>query len=212
MSDPSSPAPAGAQSPDPFASIYPSMKAAPEPATAPVDSGLARLYPSMARPDAPAAAPAPSTVPAAAGEAPAAIPEAYRDLALPEGYQLDEATFAGVANDFQKAGVTRQQAEALLGTHARLEQQRVARIDREIAAQDRAWAAENARSMQPGDRAAIQAVMRDAPAEVRKLLADLGIGSHPGMVKWIVALGRKLGGGQPADPWTSIYPSMRPRG
>jgi hypothetical protein len=206
---------------DPFASIYPSMsatpkldadalypsmpKSAPEPPKA-ADPALASLYPSMspakAPPPAPGAARAPTAVasapttapvPAAAGEAPAPIPAAYRDLALPEGYQLDAATFAGVASDFQRLNVSREQAQELLGVHARIERQREARIERELAQQDRQWREATERALQPADRATLRTIQATMPAEVRAILNSTGLGNHPGLVQWIAGLAR---GGQ----------------
>jgi hypothetical protein len=49
--------------------------------------------------------------------------------------------------------------------------------------------------------------MRGAPAEVREVLDASGLGNHPALVRWVIDVGRRLGG--VADPHAARYPSMR---
>jgi hypothetical protein len=227
------PAPAGDPAPNPvrvapaepdtgLASLYPTMKPTPAPAAPTLDPALAKLYPSMvkpaaeptaaatppstARPDASAAeAPAaPQAAAPAQDAAPAAIPEAYRDLAAPEGFQIDAKAFAPVAAELGKLGVTREQAEGLLAVHAKLE----AEADAAVAAENARWRQTAEAALRPGDRETIAAVMRDAPAEVKNLLQRTGLGNHPALVKWVADLGRRMNA-KPTGSFAGIYPSMR---
>lgn len=161
-----------------------------EPTVAPPDPALA-MYPSMQPPEAPAQPQAPVAAPPAPTVEPqltAALPETYADLAAPEGYSLNPEAFAPVAAELGKLGVSREQAEGLLGIHAKME----AQLDASVAAENQRWRQEAERALQPGDRQAIAVVMSTAPAEVKQLLGRTGLGNHPALVRWIAGLGRRM--------------------
>lgn len=182
------------EAPDPalvarFPSMFPdqpkAQAQAPQPA--PVDLGRA-LFPNS--PELHAPTPEPTAPAATEPQQPGAValPEAYADLTPPEGYQLDAAAFAPVAAELGKLGVSREQAEGLLGIHAKME----AQLDASLAAENARWRQEAERVLQPGDRQAIAVAMATAPAEVKQLLGRTGLGNHPALVRWIAALGRRL--------------------
>lgn len=154
------------------------FEAAPEAAPDPL---AARMFPHTPQPQ-------PQQQPAE-GAAPA-IPDAYRGLVPPDGYALDPAGFAPVAKELGRLGVSREQAQGLLGLHAKLEAQQ----DAAVAAENARWRQEAEKALQPGDREAIAAVMAGAPAEVRQLLGRTGLGNHPALVRWIAGIGRQVSG------------------
>jgi hypothetical protein len=182
--------------------MYPNTPAPAPPAPEARDPALDALYPSM-RPAEPPAAPAP-----AQDQAPPPVAE-YADLALPEGFALDQAAFAPVAQKMAEARFSKPQAEAAIALYA----ERQAEDAKAFAAERQSWRAEAERGFTPETRQAISTAMQDAPAEVHEILNASGLGDHPALVRWIADLGRRLGGiGKPAgNPHAALYPSMKGR-
>jgi hypothetical protein len=192
--------------------------AEPRAAETEADRALRRRYPTMFKDElAPAAATAeqPASAPGAAAAereaaapdtAPVGIPPEYQGLSVPEDFALDERAFGPVAAKMREVGFTREQAETALALHA----EQVQRSDAALVAEQRRWRAEGEKLLAtPEAKQALSAAMRSAPREVVDLLDRSGLGDHPGLVRWVLDLGRRLGGvAAPADP-RNRYPRTR---
>jgi hypothetical protein len=195
---------------------HPPATSAPAAATAD-DAEAARLrarYPTMAeagiRPTEADAAPATEgeptaqdPVPSSAAPAEATLPETYRDLAV-EGFDVDAAALATVAPDLQRLGVSREQAAGLVQVYAKLE----AETDRQIEATAAAWRAE-AQRLPQAELTAARGVLKDAPAELQRVIEASGVGNHAPTIQWLARL-RAGGTVRSADDrLADRYPSMR---
>jgi hypothetical protein len=167
------------------------------------DRALRGRYPSM-YPDAPApAAPAAegeAGTPAEAApgtelskpEAPAELPVAYRDLQAPEDLEINPTVFAAVAPDLQKLNLDRSQVEGLLKVYAGLQQ----REDAAVTAVQAAWRQEAA-ALPAATLADARSALKDAPAELLRMIEVSRIGDHPAVIAFFARL--RSGGAAPAD-------------
>jgi hypothetical protein len=145
--------------------------------------------------------------PVEAEPAPAVLPEAYRDLPAPEGLEVDTAALAAVAPDLQRLGVSRQQAEGLIGVLAKLE----AQTDQHLENTARAWRA-SAERLPPAELSAARTVLQGAPAELMRVIEVSRVGDHPAVIRFFARL--RSGGSVPADDPEAAklarrYPSMK---
>ncbi len=211
----------------------PTDMASPAPSpSGPSDTGLRAHYSNSPQmfaeqpPPAPATAPTPAPgagpvaeqtaqtepVAEAAVEPAAAVDiSAYADLALPEGFEVAPELMGRASQAFAKAGLSKAQAEAMVGIHADLAAEQERAIQSRMATVDAGWREEVARTVPVADLNAARQVVASAPADVKQLLNVTGLGNHPGLVRWIASLGRQLGGREtvPVDPFLRMYPSMR---
>jgi hypothetical protein len=196
-----------------LAALYPNTPAPKPPAPEPRDPVLEALYPSMypaAAKAEPPAVPAPAQVQdqtqaqTTAQQPAAELPEAYRDLAAPEGFAVDAAAFSSVAPELERLGVSREQAEGLLTVYAKLEAADTARLQ---AGAD-AWRREAA-AIPQGELQAARTALKGAPTELVRVLNGSRLGDHPATIRWLAGLTRTAGPA-PVD-LAALYPTMKGR-
>ena len=166
------------------------------------DQALRARYPTMfeadvrpTEPDPAPAAEAATPAEVASGtqpEAPAEVPEPYRDLAPPEGLEVDTTALAAVAPDLQRLGVTREQATGLVAVLAKLE----AQADAAVTAAQTAWRQEAA-ALPAATLADARSALKGAPPELLRVIEASRIGDHPAVIAWFARL--RGGGGTPVD-------------
>ena len=147
----------------------------------------------QAAPAAAAEAASPAEVaPGTQPEAPAELPEAYRDLTPPEGLEVDTAALATVAPDLQRLGVTREQASGLVAVLAKLE----AQADAAVTAAQTAWRQEAA-ALPAATLADARSALKGAPPELLRVIEASRIGDHPAVIAFFARL--RSGSGAPVD-------------
>lgn len=198
------------------------LSAQPDPApdtTPQVDPGAP---PPTEPPAEPPAEPGPETDPAEGDEPKEdqGAPEDYGAFTLPEGTAVDQAALDAALPAFKDAKLTKAQAQTVVETYAKIQQQQA----EAQAAQVKAWAKAVTTDQEIGgakwaENRAVIARARDAFAtpELVQLMESTGLGSHPEIIKLFVKVGKAISddghviGGNPGpDPRSaeSFYARM----
>lgn len=137
------------------------------------------------------------------------VPEAYADFSLPEGVSLDAKFLEKMTESFKGAGLTQEQAQAIISSQAEFvkagEEASVAAFNQLV----KGWVTEAKNDKEIGGekfdenvQAARGALEKFGTPELKKLLNDYGIGSHPELIRAFTRIGKLLkedqpGGGAP---------------
>lgn len=208
------------------------------PATTPVSGAEPATSPAPAveQPNTPPAA-APQQAPEApeAPEAPkpdaSAVPEKYEFKGLPEGYTLDEAQLGEWSGVFKELGLTQEQAQKLVEMDAKRfttanspEAQQAAALAQRNQ-QVSQWEASIKQDPDLGGakfdstvELSQKAMASFGTPQLKEMLAESGLGSHPEVVRFFHSVGKELSEGQlhrttteqPSDQsWAKrMYPGM----
>lgn len=141
-----------------------------------------------------------------ADEGPKGAPEKYTDFKLPEGFEMSEAgkpilekfsTFAREAN------LTQDQAQKFMDLYAEVEQTRAKSSKDTFEAMNAEWRKQTETDKEFGGEKlkenlgfaakAIEAFAGKTSAEFKDALNVTGIGNHPAMVRFLIAVGKAVG-------------------
>jgi hypothetical protein len=192
--------------------------AAPDPSPARTDPPAVdpKADPSAATPEAPAeadpaakpdASPDVKAEPAKA-EAPV-VPEKYdfAKVELPKGIALDQPLIDAVSPVFKELGISQQNAEKLVKAHA----EHLAATETKREADFKSWMATTVKGYQDSLKkewggsydanlaVAQRGIARLADAEMKQLLDDTGLGSHPKFVKAFYEVGKMVSEDKPPN-------------
>ena len=187
--------------------------AAPAPAATPAPAAAA---PAPAEPAKPAASPEPRKTilggapksgepakPAAAAAAPEGAPEKYADFKLPEGVTADPKLMEAFSATAKELGLSQEKAQKFVDLQA---QNVKAEIDARLTAfntQIETWEKETrAHFGANADKEfanAARAVEQIGTPELRTLLNESGLGSHPELVKFFAKVGKDFTEDQPVE-------------
>lgn len=128
-------------------------------------------------------------------------------MKLPDGVQLDTALLDAVTPVFKELGISQENASKLVDAHAK----HIAAVETKREADFKAWMATTVTNYQAelkkewgasydGNLVIAQrGLARLADAEMKKLLDDTGLGSHPKFVKAFYEVGRMVSEDKPPN-------------
>lgn len=165
-----------------------------EPAPSPAAAPAAAPEPDAATP--------PASEPAAEPSAPA-VPEKYEFANLPEGYQLDAAATEQWSGVFKELGLTQEQAQKLVEMDATRQNQGQAAAEEQRVKTVTEWetALRNDKDFggakfEENVGIAQKALADFGTPELKQMLVDSGLGSHPEIVRFFHNVGKELGEGK----------------
>lgn len=180
------------------------------PATTPVSGAepATSQAPTTAQPNTPPAA-APQQAPEGDKPAAPAIPEKYEFKGLPEGYTLDEAQIGEWSGVFKELGLSQEQAQKLVEMDAKRftaanspEAQQAAALAQRNQ-QVSQWEASLKQDPDLGGakfdatvETAQKAMASFGSPQLKEMLAESGLGSHPEVVRFFAKVGKELSEGQ----------------
>lgn len=156
----------------------------------------------------------------AGGEGSQTPPDTYADFALPEGMSLDEGLLTEAAPLFKELGLTQEQAQKLVDFQAKQvqagSQKQVDAFNQQLNEWNTATLKEFSEEQIATARGAVDAY---GTPELKQLLNDYGVGSHPEVVRFMEKVGATLkedvpgGSTNPAakakDVVNQLYPNDR---
>lgn len=159
-----------------------------------------------------------------AGKGSDEVPDTYADFVLPEGMQLDEAALSEATPMFKELGLTQEQSQKVIdlyakqvqaGSQKQLDDFNQLKSDwRELSKNDGEFGGDK---FDENVKIAQSAISKYGTSELKQLLEDHGVGNHPGVVRFMVRVGRTLkedvpgsAGGTPnsaEDAVSILYPN-----
>lgn len=157
-------------------------------------------------------------------EGAATSPESYSDFKLPEGVELDSLALEKAAPIFKELDLTQEQAQKLVDLQAEMVQEGTRSQEETLNQLIDGWQEESKNDKEFGgekfeENAAVArlAVEKFGTPELKQLMEDHGVGSHPEMVRFMWNIGKLLkedvpGGltsaaSQKKDRISTLYPT-----
>jgi len=156
-------------------------------------------------------------------EVPAGAPEKY-EFQLPEGLTMDTTMLSNFETEFKSLNLTNEQAQKLVSIYATQKQSEVTQAKTQLETQHSEWVSAiktdpeiGGKNLETTTKHAQAAVARYATPELKALLNQTGLGSHPELVKVFAKIGKSMSetpiviGSQPSAPDNKarqVYPSM----
>ena len=123
-------------------------------------------------------------------EKPAETPVEYTDFTLPEGIEADQPLLDGFKQTARELGLPQDGAQKLVDLYAGVITQQAEAAEKQKAE----WEAEIREDPKHEELLGSAAkALKFADEETQKLLKDTVLGSHPGLVRFLAAVGRATG-------------------
>ncbi len=139
------------------------------------------------------------------GNQAAEVPDTY-EFNMPDGLELDAGLAEAASPVFKELGLSQDQADKLTGLMAEHQQQQAQAQADAFTQQLDSWATEIKNDAEIGGEAfeknaavARQAIEKLGSPELNEMLAGTGIGNHPAMFKFALAVGKLLAEDQPGS-------------
>lgn len=125
---------------------------------------------------------------------PAGAPEKY-EIALPEGYALDEATFSKAEPVLRELNLTNEQATKLASVIAEVRASEAEAFVQQVQEWGNATAADSeigGKALQESLTAGRRALATHGTPELKALLDNTGLGNHPEVVRFFTRIGKTI--------------------
>jgi len=144
-----------------------------------------------------------------------AVPEKYESFTLPEGYTLDEARNTEFGEFAKVNGWTQDQAQQAVDLYMKMQQQNEATVAESITARKTEWETTIKNDDEIGGAdfdkktaTALKAIEKFGTPELKAVLEETGLGSHPELVRFAYRAGLNL----PEDTQPEGTPGAAPEG
>ena len=125
---------------------------------------------------------------------PAGAPEKY-EIALPDGYTLDEATFSKAEPVLRELNLTNEQATKLAGVIAEVRASEAEAFVQQVQEWGKATTADpeiGGKALQETLQVGRRALATHGTPELRALLDNTGLGNHPEVVRFFARVGKTI--------------------
>jgi hypothetical protein len=127
------------------------------------------------------------------------VPDTYADFTMPEGMQLDETALTDAAPIFKELGLNQEQAQKVVDLYAAQVQAGSQKQIDDFNQLVSDWGDQSKNDSEFGGdkfdenvKVAQAAVAKYGTPELKQLLSDHGVGSHPEVVRFMVRVGHTL--------------------
>ena len=125
---------------------------------------------------------------------PAGAPEKY-EIALPDGYTMDEATFTKAEPVLRELNLTNEQASKLAGVIAEVRASEAEAFVQQVQEWGNATIADpeiGGKALQENLQAGRRALATHGTPELKALLDNTGLGNHPEVVRFFTRIGKTI--------------------